>query len=215
MEILGDLNTIFDYLSGQAVWWGLMILMVSATIEYILPPFPGDSITLVGAVLIPRAGWPIWGVFGAVMVGTVVGASVDWWVGKWLASTDNGDTWLHRWIRRDHVAERVDTLTDQFDRWGSVYLMANRFVPAFRALFFIAAGLARLDWWKVVLFGGLSAALWNGALLGVGYTVGFKLDALAEIIASYSRVFWGGLAVVVATWMAKIIYDLFSGSWLG
>ncbi|MFB6372631.1 MAG: DedA family protein, partial [Bradymonadaceae bacterium] len=189
IEILGDLNQIFDYLSGHAVWWGLMILALSAIIEYVVPPFPGDSITLVGAVLIPRAGWPVWGVFGAVMVGTVVGASFDWWVGRWLSSNDDGDTWLHRWIRRDRVADRVDQLRGQFEKWGSVYLMLNRFVPAFRAVFFVAAGLAELDWWKVVLFGGLSAALWNGAILGVGYAVGaggpLAVGALRDLLGSF------------------------------
>ena len=213
-ELLGDLNQIFDYLAGQPVWWGLVILALSATIEYILPPFPGDSVTLVGAVLIPRVGWPVWGVFAAVMVGTTIGATVDWALGMWLTSNEHRDTWLHRWFERDRVQQRVEKLTERFDKWGSVYLLLNRFVPAFRALFFVAAGLARLDWWKVMLFGSLSAALWNGAILGVGYTVGYKLDELAAVISSYSQIFMIALIVVATLWLAKTIYQLFASSWL-
>jgi membrane-associated protein len=209
IELLGELNQVFDYLSGQAVWWGLVILGVSAIIEYVFPPFPGDTITLVGAVLIPRAGWPIWGVFGAVMVGTAIGTAVDWRLGIWLADHETGDTWLHDWLARENVSRKVETIKQQFERWGGAYLMANRFVPAFRAVFFVAAGLARLQLKTVLLFGCLSAALWNAALLGVGYAVGYNLRDLAAVVETYSQVFWVVALVAIALWMATIIYDLF------
>ncbi len=206
IELLGDLNQIFDYLSGQAVWWGLVVLAASAIVEYVFPPFPGDTITLAGAVLIPRAGWPIWGVFGAVMVGTAIGTAIDWRVGVWLADHETGDTWLHGWLTRDRVASKIEAVKDQFARWGSVYLMANRFVPAFRAVFFVAAGLTRLPLGKVLAFGMLSAGLWNAAILAVGYAVGYNLGELAAIVDSYSRLFFALLAAALAVWMAKLIY---------
>lgn len=207
VEILGNLNQIFEYLSGHAVWWGLLLLGLSAVIEYVIPPFPGDSVTLAGAVLIPQAGWPVWGVFGAVMAGTAVGATIDWRIGMWLSDNEKGNTWLHRWLQRESVAPKVDKLHEQFDKWGSVYISLNRFVPAFRALFFLAAGLSRLELWKVLLFGSLSAALWNGAILGLGYGVGYKLETLASIIDTYSRLFFIGLIALAIIWLAKTIYD--------
>ena len=207
VEILGNLNQIFEYLSGHAVWWGLLLLGLSAVIEYVIPPFPGDSVTLAGAVLIPQAGWPVWGVFGAVMAGTAVGATIDWRIGMWLSDNEKGNTWLHRWLQSESVAPKVDKLHEQFDKWGSVYISLNRFVPAFRALFFLAAGLSRLELWKVLLFGSLSAALWNGAILGLGYGVGYKLETLASIIDTYSRLFFIGLIALAIIWLAKTIYD--------
>lgn len=209
IDLLGELNQVFDYLSGQAVWWGMVILALSAIIEYVFPPFPGDTITLVGAVLIPKAGWPVWGVFGAVMVGTAVGAAIDWRVGIWLADHETGDTWLHDWLARERVARKIETVKQQFEKWGSAYLMANRFVPAFRAVFFVAAGLARLPLKTVLMFGCLSAGLWNAALLAGGYAVGYNLQELAAIIDTYSQVFWLGVIVAIALWMAKIIYGVF------
>jgi membrane-associated protein len=209
IDLLGELNQVFDYLSGQTVWWGMVILASSAIIEYVFPPFPGDTITLVGAVLIPKAGWPVWGVFGAVMVGTALGAAIDWRIGIWLADHETGDTWLHDWLARERIARKIETVKQQFEKWGSAYLMANRFVPAFRSVFFVAAGLARLPLKTVLLFGCLSAGLWNAALLAGGYAVGYNLQELAAIIDTYAQVFWLGVIVAVALWMAKIIYGVF------
>lgn len=212
IEFLGTLNEVFNYLSGQAVWWGLMLLMLSAMIEYIFPIFPGDTVTLAGAVLIPQAGWPIWGVFGAVMVGTAFGAALDWRLGMWLAHNESGDTWLHRWLQREHVAEKVEKLDRQFQKWGSLYITLNRFVPAFRAVFFIAAGMSKLNLWKVLFFGMISAAIWNGVILSVGYMVGYKLERLAYVFHSYSRIFLVVLGLIAVGWLFKIGWSLLRAS---
>jgi membrane protein DedA with SNARE-associated domain len=193
---MAELQAIFDYLSAQPMWWGLLVLAASAMLEYLFPPFPGDTITLAGAVLIPQAGWSPLAVFGAVMLGTTAGAAVDWRVGVWLADHREGDTWLHEWLRRDKVAERVDKLIAQFREHGAIYVTLNRFVPAFRALFFVASGLARLHLGKVLFFGCIGAGLWNGAILGAGYMVGYKLEALAALVDRYSRIFWFVLAAI-------------------
>lgn len=203
---LYDLQQIFDYLSGQAVWWGLLILMFSAMIEYVVPPFPGDTITLAGAVLIPTAGWPFFGVLGAVILGSLFGAGLDWWVGDWVAKNKQRNTWIHRQIERERVRPKIDKLIAQFERHGEVYLCLNRFVPAFRAVFFIAAGLARLTLWKVLLFAAVSALLWNGAILGVGYLVGYNVEALALWAQRYSRAFYLAVILAVVLWSGiKII----------
>jgi len=206
VDLLGNLDAAFQYLSEQSIWWGLLLVAVSATVEYLFPPFPGDSVTVVAAMLIPKAGWPVTGVFGALLAGTVVGATVNWYVGRWLASTEREGTWIHRWLHRDSVASRVDTLHRQFDRWGSIYIVLNRFVPAFRALFFIAAGHAGLDLRKVLFWGIVGAALYNAALLAVGAAVGYNLEALAGWIQTYSRFFLLAVGIAVVAWIAAKIY---------
>ncbi|MFP4600390.1 MAG: DedA family protein [Persicimonas sp.] len=206
-----DLHQIFDYLSGQAVWWGLLILMLSAMIEYIVPPFPGDTVTLAGAVLIPTAGWPLWAVFGAVTLGSLFGAGLNWWVGSWVAEHKQKDTWVHRQLDRDNIRPKLDKLIAQFERHGAVYLTLNRFVPAFRSVFFVGAGLAKLVLWKVLVFAAISASLWNAAILALGYLVGYNIDSLAMWIARYQRAFFVGVAVAIVLWFGiKIVKKVMS-----
>ncbi len=204
-SIMAELQEVLAYLTQQPMWWGLLILACSAMLEYVFPPFPGDTLILAGAVLVPRAGWSIGAVCGAITVGTLIGTSIDWRAGVWLADHREGDTWLHQWIQRDAVSERLDTLIAQFQKHGAIYVALNRFVPAFRALFFIAAGLARLSLPKVLIFASLSAALWNGAILAAGYMVGYNLEALTALVDQYSTVVWIGLGLVVAVFVVRKI----------
>lgn len=195
-----SVHAIFEYLSGQAVWWGLLLLTASAMIEYVFPPFPGDTVTIVGAVLIPTAGWPWYGVFAAVMIGSTIGAGFNWWVGDWVAENEHRDTWIHRFMKRESVQPRVVKLKRQFRKYGAIYIAANRFLPAFRSLFFLSAGLARLNLGKVLFYAALSAAVWNAALLGVGYLVGYKIDVLADLVRQYTNVVWIIVGVGLVTW---------------
>jgi membrane protein DedA with SNARE-associated domain len=202
-----DLQQVFDYLSGQAVWWGLLILMISAMIEYLVPPFPGDTITLAGAVLIPAAGWPFLGVLGAVTVGSLLGAAIDWKVGAWVADNQHRKTWIHRQLNRERVRPKIDKLIGQFERHGAIYLTLNRFVPAFRSVFFIAAGMARIVLWKVLLFACLSALLWNGAILAFGYFVGYNIEVLGIWIGRYSTAFYLVVGFALLIWFVIKIYN--------
>jgi membrane protein DedA with SNARE-associated domain len=69
-----------------------------------------------------------------------------------------------------------------------MYLAINRFVPAIRSVFFVAAGISNVPPWKVVVFGGLSAATWNGLILAVGYAIGDNWDRLLELYRKYTVV---------------------------
>ena len=181
---------------------GLCLLGACAMIEYLFPPFPGDVITITGAVLIPTAGWPWWGVFGAVMAGSLVGSGVNWKVGTWLVD-EQKNTWLHRWSRKPSVARKIRAINQKFERRGLWVLVWSRFVPAFRSVFFLAAGMAGLPGGKVVAAGALSAALWNACLLGVGLLVGYNIERIAHVVGMYSGVVLGVLVVCALGWGLK------------
>src|SRR5262245_21991498 len=78
-------NWLTDWLIGFAsdrnCPLGLATLLASAMIEYVVPPVPGDTITLLGAILITGYGWSWWAIFGSVVAGSLLGSLVDYWVG--------------------------------------------------------------------------------------------------------------------------------------
>lgn len=178
---------------------GLGLLLLSACIEYLFPPFPGDMITVFGAFLVARRGWSAPAVFGAVTVGSAVGMMLDYAAGRWLGATEE------RWTRgRLHrFRPQIDRLVERFARHGALYIAINRFIPSLRGLFFVAAGMARLPWWKVLAFGTLSALLWNALLLAIGLTVGSSWDRLVTVFQAYGVVFW---AIVAVALLAYLIY---------
>jgi membrane protein DedA with SNARE-associated domain len=191
-----------EWFAGIPAWAGVGCLGLSAGIEYVFPPFPGDTVTLAGAVLTAQAGWPWWAVFGALTLGSVAGAWANLGAGRWLAQAD-GDTWLHRWLARPKVAQRRERLEERFRRHGSAYIALNRFLPAFRALFFVTAGMAGLPTARVLGFAALSAALWNGLIMCAGAAVGYNLDVLTALAKQYSVAVWCVLGAVALVWAVR------------
>jgi membrane protein DedA with SNARE-associated domain len=171
---------------------GLSILALSALVEYVFPPFPGDTITLFGAFLITAKGWSFAAVFGAVLLGSSAGAMADFWLGRVLQ-------------RRNVGGERLARLVARFQRHGEVVLVINRFLPGVRALFFVAAGMAGMRWSRVLLWATVSATLWNLLLIAVGSVVGANFEALQRFFMTYARLVWAALGVLLLVWLARAI----------
>jgi membrane protein DedA with SNARE-associated domain len=172
---------------------GLCVLGFCAFIEYVFPPFPGDLVTVFGAFLVTRRGWSAPGVLGAVLAGSAVGCVVGYLAGRLLARTEG------RWAagRLARFRPPIDRLVERFARHGSWYIAINRFLPSVRALFFVAAGMARLAPWKVFALGMLSAILWNAALFALGATAGHEWSRVERIFVTYGQIAWGLLAIIV------------------
>jgi len=164
---------------------GWLALAGSAAIEYVFPPFPGDFVTILGAVMITAASWTWAGVLSALMVGSVIGAALTF---------ELGVRWSRRRRPRPDNAAVIDRLVARFRRHGAVYLILNRFVPGIRSAFFIAAGLAGMRRGPVYLCAALSSLLWNLALMVVGVLLGANLDRLERVVMTYTV----GFVAVVA-----------------
>lgn len=195
------------FLEQTIVWaeevgwvWGSIYLFLGSLVEYVFPPFPGDTITVVGAAFIPTAGWPWAAVWFATISGSVVGASLNWRLGVWIASSPEKETWFHRWVRRPRVASKISRVVSAFEARGPIFLAVNRFVPAFRAVFFIAAGMANISLGRTVFWAAVSSALWGAALMVVGSAIGFQIDRLALFVSRYFEVMTCVLLFAFIVW---------------
>jgi membrane protein DedA with SNARE-associated domain len=199
------IDWLIHFVSAENRAAGLAILCGSAALEYIFPPFPGDTITLFGAVLITAHDWSFSAVFGAVMIGSVVGAMIDFALGQ-------------RWRRhRERTAKpdserqasrraTLDRLTENFRRHGAAYLIINRFFPGIRALFFVAAGLAGMRPLPVLVYSAISAALWNLGVIALGSLLGANFDTLVELYRQYALISWIIITSVALLFLARTIW---------
>jgi len=87
-----------------------------------------------------------------------------------------------------------------FERHGSKLLLLNRFLPAMRAFVFLGAGLSRISMAAVLVYGGISAILWNALLLVAGYYLAVEWDALLALVSTYNAAALTIVAVGVAGW---------------
>lgn len=191
-----DIDSLIQAFLAQREWLALLILFGGAFVEYIFPPFPGDSVTLAGAVLVTGYDWSLWKVFTVTTAGSLAGAMADFYLGVW---------WFRRRQRasqvpderRHRAREQIDRLVRGFQRHGAAYLVINRFLPGIRAFFFVAAGLAEMRPGPVAFYAGLSAALWNALIIAVGMAIGAELHTLEHLFRTYSTVVWGVLGAIV------------------
>ena len=188
------LESIVAELRDWPAWLVYAMLFGSALIEYLVPPLPGDTFVVAGCVLVAAFDWHPLPVLLVVTAGAVLGAWLDFRVGLWLVRTGR----LARFGPRAQQA--IAGVVQRMRERGPVYLAVNRFVPALRAFFFVAAGIAGLRTSQVLLWSGVSALAWNILLVALGYALGTNLDALETIVTQYAIVVWsviGALVVVV------------------
>jgi membrane protein DedA with SNARE-associated domain len=182
---------------------GLTLLGLSALIEYIFPPFPGDTITLFGAFLVTRYDWNLPLMFCSVMIGSGVGAMIDFYVGVWMGRRYHDGTFL----RGERLRKEVERVLDAFRRHGEIYVAINRFLPAVRAVFFVAAGVAGLRPLRVLFFALVSAAAWNALIIAAGYGVGASWGRIQSIFNTYSTIAWAALGAaalaLVVRWLLR------------
>jgi membrane-associated protein len=196
MEFLDRLASTLGDFVGRSGPAAPAILFLASLVEYVFPPLPGDLLVLLGAWYAVQGviPWPL--AFAAVTAGAVAGAALDYGVGRWLAPR------LDARARRGPLsADRLARFVTAYQRWGSALLLANRFLPGLRAFVFVGAGAAGLPLSRVLLLGGLSAALWNTLLLAAGALVVRTLPDLIELFRAYSDLAWAvllGAAILLA-----------------
>jgi membrane protein DedA with SNARE-associated domain len=183
------------WLSGHEGPLAYAVFGIASMLEYLVPPLPGDAIALFGIFLTVSAGWSTAAVYAALNVGSVTGGMIAYAAGRTLKDRERRP----RFLRGPRATRAIATLTERYQKHGAIYIAINRFVPAFRAFFFVAAGMAGLPAPRVAFFGLLSALVWNAILLGLGHVLGASYEQLASGVGVY------GVVVVVLVAVGLVV----------
>jgi len=192
-----DLGAAIETLRGLPDAVVLAVLFGGSFIEYVVPPVPGDTIVVAGTVLVAAFGWHWAPVLAVVTLGAIAGAVADFVIGRWLVKSGRVDR------MGEGTRKTVDKIVAQMRKRGAVYLAVNRFLPGIRAFFFVAAGIAGLRFWKVILWSTISALAWNIMLVAIGFAVGKNVDDLELFLTRFSFVGWGLIAAMAVYFGVK------------
>jgi len=195
-----SLNEAINYLLSYGEGWAQVILCASAFVEYVFPPFPGDMITLAGALLARTGGWSILLLVLSLTAGSLGGAAVAFFIGARGLSKER--------ILKTRAAagrgEAIERVLAGYRRYGPIFLAANRFMPGIRAFFFVAAGIAGIRFRLVMLYAGLSALAWNAMLIAAGFIVGDNLEFFESLFRSYFLAAW--IVILSASVVLAIVW---------
>ncbi|AGC48336.1 DedA family protein [Myxococcus stipitatus DSM 14675] len=190
-----------DQLIGALGPLGLLVLGVAAALEYVVPPFPGDTITLLGGVYAVRGTQPWALVFLVVVAGSVLGAFINYQVGHWLAQRFDANP-ERSYFGITHA--RLQEVQSRMRRSGPWLLVVNRFLPGIRGLIFVAAGAARMPRLNALGLGAVSAMAHTGLVLALGAAVGGNLEKLTALISRYQYAVVGLVVVGVVAVLVRM-----------
>lgn len=168
----------------------------SAFVEHVFPPYPGDAAVAAGAALGFDRRWPLAALYAAALAGSTVGTLVTFYFGRLLSA--HGPLHAHpRVVRFKNV---IHPIAETMEHRGLWTLVLARFVPVGRALVVVAAGYAGMHARRAIPAAILGAALWMGALFGVGALVGNHIDVLERVLRLYSRAIGAAVVLMLVAW---------------
>ncbi len=176
MTYLDRFLTFLDSLPDSLIYF---LLGLSAFLENVFPPAPGDTITAFGAFLVGTNRLHFFSMFVATTIGSLAGFMFLFWIGSLLGRRFfiERDFWYFK-------AEDIIRAEDWFRRYGYFLVLMNRFFPGIRSVISIAGGISKLRVSKVTLFALISCSVWNLIWISVGYTLGTNWEtARAKIEA--------------------------------
>ena len=180
-------------------WLLYLILGLGAAVENVVPPVPADTFVLAGAILAAQGAADPLLVFLATWLLNVTSA-----VAVYALARRYGRRFLKlpiaRWILREH---QLDQIGGFYGKFGVPAIFMSRFLPAWRAMVPVFAGVSEMSAWKVVPPVVIASGLWYGLLVYLGAFMGRNLSAIIEIFNSISSVLiWVALGLIAlgAVW---------------
>lgn len=174
------------------------ILVVSAFVENVFPPIPGDTITVLGAYLVSTGKLGFWGVYFSTTIGSVIGFFTMYLLGLKLGTK----ILKAHWTKKTFSEDRIKKVENWFTNYGYWVIAANRFLSGTRSVVSIFAGFFSLRWYWVLLLSLVSALIWNGLLIYAGYLVGVHWEKITVLLKEYNKWVLIMMALAVALYAA-------------
>lgn len=186
-------------LTGMHDAWLYAFLFLSAVIENLFPPVPGDTITVFGAFLVGTGRLSFALVFIITTVGSATGFLLLYMFGAFLER--------EFFIEKDYrffSAKSIIAAEEWFRKYGYYVVAANRFLPGVRSVISLASGISGLSPIKVFLYCNLSAAVWNFIWIYTGYTLGNNWEHVKERFISIAGNYNATATIILIT--AAVIF---------
>jgi membrane protein DedA with SNARE-associated domain len=195
---LSWLDRFLQFLNSLPDAFLYILLGVSAFVENVFPPIPGDTITAFGAFLVGTKRLSFTGVYLATLAGSLSGFMFLFWVGRLLGRR----FFMERDVRffKAHDIQRAE---EWFQKYGYFLVLFNRFFPGIRSVISIAGGISHLRAVRVGLLALVSAGVWNLMWIMLGYSIGNNWESVKERMAHL--MFHYNIAVLAVLALAIVI----------
>ena len=174
--LLGNLNygTIF-----------LLMLLESTVI-----PGPSEFVVSPAAYHAAGGNLDIWLVILFATIGADCGATINYLAGHYLGRPVIYRFANSKWVKMCLLnQQKVEKSEKYFYDHGMIATITGRLIPGIRHLISIPAGLAKMNYWKFLLYTTIGAGAWNCILAALGWYLHSAVpeEQLTEKIAEYGE----------------------------
>ncbi|HWJ70136.1 MAG TPA: DedA family protein [Sphingobium sp.] len=182
-------------------YWGIALLMV---LENVFPPIPSELIMGIGGIRVGQGQMAPVPLLVAGTIGTTIGNGFWYLIGHRLGFerlrplVARHGRWLTlRW--RD-----IAWLQRCFARHGEKIVFFFRFMPAFRTIISLPAGLFHMRPWRFAVWTTGGALIWNSLLVAGGYYLGARFEEIDIWLGPIANISVALIAIVylwrLVTW---------------
>ncbi len=160
---MGIITTLLSHLN-----YGYIFLLMA--LESTVIPVPSELVVAPAAYHAASGKLDIWLVILFSTLGAATGASINYIAGYYLGRPIIYKFANSKWGKMCLLnQEKVEKSEKYFDNHGMVATITGRLIPGIRHLISIPAGLAKMNYWKFLLYTVIGAGVWNLILAGLGY----------------------------------------------
>jgi len=151
---------------GWVQEWGYPGIILLMAMESSIFPVPSEVVIPPAAFLATQGRFNVWGVIAAGTFGSWLGASVTYWISRWV-----GRIVIVKWGRFFMISEAKLMRAEQWlHRYEAGGIFFARLLPVIRHLISIPAGMVRMNFTTFSVMTVVGSALWCGVLAWFGQT---------------------------------------------
>ncbi|NMG22882.1 DedA family protein [Brasilonema bromeliae] len=183
-------------------YWGIALLMF---LENVFPPIPSE-------LIMPLAGFTaratpeklnVIGVFFAGLLGSVLGALVWYYPGKYLGER-RLQVWADKYGKWLSISSKdIVKAKGWFDQQGGKAVCIGRLVPGVRTLISVPAGMSHMHLLPFLIYSTLGSAVWVGLLTYSGYALGSQYELVDKYLAPVSKIVAVVLILAFVVWVMR------------
>lgn len=188
------IERLIDWLAAAPSWAVVLTLSIAAGLENLIPPIPADVVVLFGGVVAGQGAANPWVVFLFVWLANVGTALVVYFLGRRFGAGFFSGPWGSMILRADQLRQ----LGAFYNRYGVRVIFVSRFLPMFRAVVPVFAGVSGVSFWRTALPMAAASGIWYGLLVYLGTAAGRNWRQVADSLSSAGRWLWVAALVLGA-----------------
>ena len=194
-----------NWLLNNLTYPNILLLML---LESTVVPVPSELVVAPAAYHAAGGGLNVFLVVLFATIGAAIGASINYavalYVGRPVIYKFANSKWGKMCLLNQEKVEKSELY---FDNHGVAATLTGRLIPGIRHLISLPAGLARMNYWKFLLYTTLGAGAWHSILAALGWYLHSVVpeNELDATIEKYNHYIVLGIIAIVLVAIAVLV----------